>query len=82
MPALTLPKKSTGDHCHPPRASLTRFDPSVDRKLTDPVVRYERLDAEVRESGERRFGFVEDVGIAVETLPVVGAGQPVLRRDN
>jgi hypothetical protein len=41
MPGLASAKNSTGDDCQPPRSSLTRFDENVDRKVIDPVVRYD-----------------------------------------
>ena len=34
-------KNCTGDHCQPPRSSLTIEEDSVDRRLIDAVVRNE-----------------------------------------
>ena len=36
---VTLDENSSGDHCHPPRSSLTRVDDSVERRLVEPTVR-------------------------------------------
>ena|SRR5436190_15550300 len=41
MSLLMLPKKLFGDHCQPPRISLTIFDVSVERMPIEPTVRYE-----------------------------------------
>ena len=41
MSEVTLPKKLFGDHCQPPRISLTIFADSVERSQSEPTVRYE-----------------------------------------
>ena len=68
MSEVTLVENSSGDHCHPPRSSLTRFEDSVERRLVEPTVRYEG-DAEVREARERRVVVVEDVGLGHQAGP-------------
>jgi hypothetical protein len=41
MSGVAFTKKPTGDHCHPPRTSLTIEAESVDRNDMDAVVRYD-----------------------------------------
>jgi hypothetical protein len=41
MDGFEFTKNPTGDHCHPPRSSLTMAADRVDRSDIDAVVRYD-----------------------------------------